>query len=91
MRLLNMNTTTTTVVILVMKPDEPELPKSVWLAPLPKAAPISDPRPVWSKTMSTKAIAESMCIIVIPVNIFTYPKQPLLYWQSSQISRTLHR
>jgi hypothetical protein len=45
-RLVSMNTITTMVVTLVMKPDEPELPKSVWLAPLPKAAPISEPRPV---------------------------------------------
>jgi hypothetical protein len=71
-RLVSMNRTTTTLVILVMNPDVPELPKSVWLAPLPKAAPISDPRPVWSRTMSTSATAESICTIVIPVNIFTY-------------------
>ena len=54
--------TTTTVVILVMNPDVPELPNSVWLAPLPKAAPISEPRPVCKRTISTSAIAE-VCVI----------------------------
>jgi hypothetical protein len=40
-----------------MKLDDPELPNSVWLEPPPNAAPISDPRPVCSKTIKIRAIA----------------------------------
>jgi hypothetical protein len=29
--------------------------------------------------MSTRAIATSTCMMVIPIIIFTYPRQPLLY------------
>jgi hypothetical protein len=78
-RLESMKTITTIVVSLVMNPDVPELPKRVWLAPLPNAAPISDPRPVCRRTISTRAIATSTCMMVIPIIIFTYPQQPLLY------------
>jgi hypothetical protein len=41
-----MNIATVIVVSFVIKPDEPELPKMVWLEPLPNAAPISEPLPV---------------------------------------------
>jgi hypothetical protein len=88
-KLVNINRTTTTDVIRVIKLDVPELPKRVWLAPLPKAAPISDPRPVCKRTMNTKAMADKIWTIVIPVSIVTYPKQPLLYSRSFQISRML--
>ena len=78
-RLESMKTTTTIVVSRVMNPEVPELPKRVWLAPLPNAAPISDPRPVCRRTMSTRAIATSICNRLTAVNIFTFPRQPLLY------------
>jgi hypothetical protein len=78
-RLVSIKKITTIVVTRVMKPDVPELPKSVWLAPLPKAAPISEPRPVCSRTMRTRAIAERICMMLIAVIIFTYRKQFLLY------------
>lgn|GEM_PF-2108629 len=78
-RLVNIKMMTTIVVTRVMKPDVPELPKSVWLAPLPKAAPISDPRPVCSSTMRTRAIAAKICTMHIAVVIFTYQKRFLLY------------
>ncbi len=78
-RLVSIKTITTIVVTRVMKPDVPELPKRVWLAPLPKAAPISDPRPVCSRTIRTRAIAARICMMLITVVIFTYQKQFLLY------------
>jgi hypothetical protein len=79
MRLVAIKTMTTTVVTRVMKPDVPELPKSVWLAPLPKAAPISDPRPVCSSTIRTRVIAARICMMLITVVISPYWKQFLLY------------
>jgi hypothetical protein len=79
MRLVAIKTTTTTVVTRVMKPDVPELPNRVWLAPLPKAAPISDPRPVCNSTIRTSVIAARICMMLIAVVIFPYLKQSLLY------------
>ncbi len=78
-RLVTINRTTTPVVSLVMKPDVPELPKSVWLAPLPKAAPISEPRPVCKSTISTRAIADKICTMLTAVIILTYLRRSLLY------------
>jgi len=37
---------TAAVVSFVINPEDPELPKSVWLDPPPNAAPISEPLPV---------------------------------------------
>ena len=48
--------TTTAVVTFVMNALVPELPKSVWLAPLPNAAPMSEPRPVCKSTTRISAI-----------------------------------
>ena len=47
-----MKTTATAVVILVRKPPGPAEPKTVWLEPPPKAAPISAPFPVCRRTMT---------------------------------------
>ena len=68
-----MKITTAAVVILVIKPVVPELPKSVWLAPEPNAAPISDPLPVCRSTTKIKAIETRKCIIAMTVSIFLYP------------------
>ena len=43
------------VVALLKKVEAPVLPNSVWLPPPPKAAPISAPFPVWSKTIMIRA------------------------------------
>jgi hypothetical protein len=50
-----MNTTATAVVIFVKNPPGPAEPKTVWLDPPPKAAPISAPFPVWRRTMTIKS------------------------------------
>ncbi len=44
------------VVALLRKVDAPVLPNSVWLEPPPKAAPMSAPLPVWSKTIMISAM-----------------------------------
>ena len=51
-----MNTTTVPVVSFVIKPLDPELPKRVWLDPLPNAAPISEPLPVCKSTIRISPI-----------------------------------
>ncbi len=43
---VSMNTMATSVVALLKKVDAPVEPKSVWLEPPPKAAPMSAPFPV---------------------------------------------
>jgi hypothetical protein len=53
----------TPVVILVKKPPGPADPKRVWLDPPPKAAPMSAPLPVWSKTIKIKKTHTKMWII----------------------------
>jgi len=50
-----MNTTAAPVVSLLMKEEPPEPPNRVCEAP-PKAAPISAPFPVWSRTIAISAI-----------------------------------
>jgi hypothetical protein len=51
-----MKTIAAAVVALLKKVDAPVLPKRVWLAPPPKAAPISAPLPVCNNTIMIKAI-----------------------------------
>jgi hypothetical protein len=48
------------VVALLKNVEAPVLPNSVWLDPPPNAAPISDPLPVWSKTIKISAIQTMM-------------------------------
>jgi hypothetical protein len=50
---VSMKTTAAAVVTLLRKVAAPLLPKSVWLDP-PKAAPISAPLPLWSRTTPIK-------------------------------------
>jgi hypothetical protein len=57
--LVIIKTMTVPVVSLVMKADEPELPNTVWLDPLPKAAPISEPRPVCKRTIHIKPMDDN--------------------------------
>ena len=59
-----MNTTAAMVVALVRNVDAPELPKRVWLDPPPKAAPISAPLPVWSRTIMIRAIHTMTCTMI---------------------------
>jgi hypothetical protein len=60
-------------VSFVIKPVEPELPNSVWLEPPPKAAPISDPLPVWRRTTKIRATATTTWITESTVIIFISP------------------
>ena len=48
------------VVALLRKVEAPVLPNRVWLEPPPKAAPMSAPFPVWSKTIMIRAIQTIM-------------------------------
>jgi hypothetical protein len=50
----NMKMMAAAAVILCKKEVAPALPKTVWLDP-PKAAPISAPLPLWSKTINMRA------------------------------------
>lgn len=50
---VTIKTMAATVVILLRKDAAPRLPKRVWLEP-PKAAPISAPLPLWSKTTAMR-------------------------------------
>ena len=52
---VSMNMMAAPVVALLRNVDAPVLPKRVWLPPPPKAAPISAPLPVWSKTIMMSA------------------------------------
>jgi len=50
---VSMKITAATVVILLRNEAAPRLPNRVWLDP-PKAAPISAPFPLWSRTTAIK-------------------------------------
>ena len=64
-----MKTTAAPTVTRLRKGVEPELPKTVWLAPAPKAAPISLPRPVCMRIIMIRAMATMTCKIAITVII----------------------
>jgi hypothetical protein len=57
------------VVSLLKKVDAPAPPNRVWLAPPPKAAPISAPLPVCRSTINIKAKATTMWIIIMKFDI----------------------
>ena len=61
---VSMNTTAAMVVALLRNVDAPELPKRVWLDPPPKAAPMSAPLPVWSRTIMIRAIHTMTCMMI---------------------------
>ena len=52
---VSMKITAALVVSLLMKVLPPPAPKTDWLPPLPKEAPISAPLPDWSRTMTIRA------------------------------------
>ena len=62
------------VVALLKKVEAPVLPNSVWLEPPPKAAPMSAPLPVWSKTIIISAIQTRTCIIISRIVIVIFLK-----------------
>ena len=67
---VSINKMAAAVVALLKKEDAPVLPKSVWLDPPPKAAPISAPFPVCRSTIMISAMHTTMCITTINNDIF---------------------
>jgi hypothetical protein len=61
---VNMKMMAMAAVILCRKVVAPRLPKTAWLEP-PKAAPISEPLPLWSRTMSMRATHTEICTRMI--------------------------
>jgi hypothetical protein len=61
--------TAAAVVALLKKVEAPVLPNSVWLDPPPKAAPMSAPLPVWSRTIMISAIQTTMWITISKIVI----------------------
>ncbi len=66
---VNIKTMAATVVALPKKVEAPLLPKSVWLDPPPKAAPISAPLPVCNSTIRIRAIQTITCMITKKTDI----------------------
>lgn len=64
-----MNNTAIPVVILFRMVAGPALPKSAWLPPPPRDAPIVAPFPVWSRTIKIKRMQAVICIANMKVVI----------------------
>jgi len=58
---VSMKMTAAATVTLLRKGADPWLPKTVWLAPAPNAAPMSLPRPVWRRIIIISASATTTC------------------------------
>jgi hypothetical protein len=67
-----MNMIAAPVVALLKNVDAPVLPKSVWLLPPPKAAPMSAPLPVWSNTIKISAKQTTTCNMISNMVIMYY-------------------
>ena len=57
------------VVALLKNVEAPVLPKSVWLEPPPKAAPMSAPLPVCKSTIKISAIQTTVCTMIKNMDI----------------------
>jgi hypothetical protein len=66
---VSMKMTAATVVALLKNVDAPALPKSVWLPPPPKAAPMSAPFPVWRRTIMIRAMHTITCNMIKTIAI----------------------
>ena len=60
------------VVSRLKKVDAPVLPNRVWLDPPPKAAPMSAPFPVWSKTIMISAILTIIWMMISKIDIINF-------------------
>jgi hypothetical protein len=64
-------------VALLRNVDAPVLPNRVWLEPPPKAAPMSAPFPVWSKTIMISAILTQIWMMRSNIDIVNFSKKNL--------------
>jgi hypothetical protein len=79
----------TPVVISVKKPPGPADPNRVWLDPPPKAAPISAPLLVWSKTIKIKRTQITIWIMDMAKVILIWPPLYFLKFYSTSSAKRL--